>query len=101
MEEIINRTNVHSVINVSLGNQDEGYRQYSFYIESEYNGGIKINTVIAVARMLNAVSIYVYLGEQLSLVNPKAYKDKTPIDETYLKIVYESLTSGNAVNIFI
>ena len=84
MEELINRTNVHSVINVSLGNQDEGYRQYSFYIESEHNGGIKINTVLAVARMLNAVSIYVYLGDQLLLVNPKAYKDKTPIDETYL-----------------
>ena len=101
MEEVITRTNVYAVINVTLGNQNKYYRQYSVYIKSEENADVKINTVIAVARMLDAVSIYVYLGEQLSLVHLTAYKDKTLIDEICLKTVYDALTSRNAVNIFI
>lgn len=101
MKEIINRVNVDSIINVSLGNPNDGYHQYSFYIESGDNSELKYNTVIAVAKMLSPISIYAYNGVQVSLIDPNFYRTRSLIDETYLNMIYDSLTKGDAVNIFI
>lgn len=97
MEQI--RTNVVSIINVSF-KRELGYYQYTFYIESDGNPNAKSNSVIAVAKMMNAVSIYQYVNGVLYIVDLLDF-DSVRLDEQTMKIVYDSFTSGKANNIFI
>lgn len=93
------RTNVVSIINVSF-KRNESYYQYTFYIESDGNPNAKSNSVITVAKMMNAVSIYQYVGDVLYIIDPLDF-DSVIVDEQTMGIVYDSFTSGNANNIFI
>lgn len=97
MEQI--RTNVVSIINVSF-KREQGYYQYTFYIESDGNPNAKSNSVIAVAKMMNAVSIYQYINGVLYIIDPLDFVNLM-VDEATMKIVYDSFTSGKANNIFI
>lgn len=97
MEQI--RTNVVSIINVSF-KREQGYYQYTFYIESDGNPNAKSNSVIAVAKMMNAVSIYQYINGVLYIIDQLDFVNLM-VDEATMKIVYDSFTSGKANNIFI
>lgn len=93
------KTNVVSVINVSF-KREQGYYQYTFYIENDGNPNAKCNSVIAVAKMMCPVSIYHYVGGTLHIIDPLNF-DGVKVDEQTMRIVYESFTSGNANNIFL
>lgn len=93
------RTNVVSIINVSF-KRNEGYYQYTFYIERDGNPNAKSNSVIAVAKMMNAVSIYQYVGGVLYIIDPLDFAN-VMVDEATMKTVYDSFTGGKANNIFI
>lgn len=94
------RTNVGCIINVSF-KRNEGYYQYTFYVEDDdKNFKLKCNSIIAVAKMMNPVSIYQYVNGYLYIIDPLDF-DGVSVNEQTMRIVYESFTSGNANNIFI
>ena len=93
------RTNVVSIINVSF-KREQGYYQYTFYIESDGNPNAKSNSVIAVAKMMNAVSIYQYVDDVLYIIDPLDFAN-VMVDEQTMSIVYDSFTGGKANNIFL
>lgn len=93
------RTNVVSIINVSF-KRNEGYYQYTFYIERDGNPNAKANSVIAVAKMMNADSIHQYVGGVLYIIDPLDFAN-VMVDEETMRIVYNSFTSGKANNIFL
>lgn len=94
------RTNVKAIVNVSF-KRNEGYYQYSFYVENDSRDYIiTCNSIIAVAKMMNAVSIYQYIHGDLYIIDPLGFDDVN-VDEATMRIVYDSFTSGKANNIFL
>lgn len=93
------RTNIKSIVNVSF-KRNEGYYQYTFYVEDDGDYTIKCNSIITVAKAMSAISIYQYIKGDLYIIDSLDF-GVVNVDEQTMRIVYESFTSGNANNIFL
>ena len=98
------RKNCIAVINATFKTNDST-KHLSFYIinskhDYDCETEAKYNSVLAVCKMLNAVSIAVVRYNTLRFADPCQYAE-CYINEQILKEVYKAITNDNNINVVI